>query len=179
MLAELAPSDLDIERLRWADAKDLKLDVGAGQYKRDEDFVSVDLFDESADVRAAAHEMPFPDGSVELVWCSHMLEHVPRGEINRVLQEFLRVLKPGGRAIISVPNFDYVARYWLTGPDRAWAEAMVYGLQTQDGEYHRTAFTHETLRGDVTAAGFEVVRVELRWTHNQETLQCTARKPSG
>jgi hypothetical protein len=94
------------------------------------------------------------------------------------LAEFLRVLKPRARAIIRVPNFDYVAKYWLTGPDRGWAEAMVFGLQSAEGEFHKSAFTNAILRADLEAAGFEVLRVEMRWTHNQETLQAVARKPA-
>jgi hypothetical protein len=89
------------------------------------------------------------------------------------------------RAIIRVPNFDYVAKYWLTGPDRGWAEAMVFGLQRNqltgepdEGEFHRSAFTTAILKADLEAAGFEVLRVEMRWTHNQETLQAVARKPA-
>jgi hypothetical protein len=61
---------------------------------------------------------------------------------------------------------------------------MVFGLQVNqttglpdEGEFHRCAFTSAVLRADLEAAGFEVLRVEMRWTHNQETLQAVARKP--
>lgn len=155
----------------------LKLDIGGfGDPYANDEYTTVDLFG-TPDVTADAADLPFADDSVDAIWCSHMLEHLPIAKIPPVLAEFHRVLKPGSRAIIRVPNFDYVAKYWLTGPDRPWAEAMVFGIQTHEGEFHRAAFTTSILRGDLEGSGFEVLRVEMRWTHNQETLQAVARKP--
>jgi SAM-dependent methyltransferase len=124
-----------------------------------------------------ARDLPFADGAVDAIWASHVLEHLAIKDVGKALGEFYRVLRPNGRAIIRVPNFDYVAKYRLTGPDRGWAEAMVFGLQTSEGEFHRSAHTAGSIRADIEAAGFECLRVEMRWTHNQETLQAVARKP--
>lgn len=154
----------------------MKLDIGYGGQPRDESYTTVDLHVD-ADIKTEMWDIPLPDGYVDEIWSSHALEHIPGAKVNATLKEWLRLLKPGGRAIVSVPNFDYVAKYWLTGPDRAWAEAMVFGLQTHEGEFHRCGFTASLLRGDCEAAGFEVLRVEMRWTHNQETLQATLQKP--
>ena len=153
----------------------MKLDIGGGKNKRGEEFTSVDL--KGGDIEAPMWEIPVEDNSVEEIWSSHSLEHVPMAKVPETLKEWLRILRPGGRAIIQVPNFDYVARYWLTGADRAWAEAMVFGLQTDEGQFHKCAFTADLLRGDLVAAGFEVKRIEMRWTHSQETLQAVCVKP--
>lgn len=158
----------------------LKLDIGgygkAGEgHRRDEDYTTVGHH-ETADIKADMWKLPFDDASVDFIWSSHTLEHAPIAKIHDTLKEWNRVLKRGSRAIIQVPNFDYIARYWLTGPDRGWAERMVFGLQTSDGEFHRCAFTTQSLRADLEAAGFQVQRVEMRWTHNQETLQAVAAK---
>jgi len=162
----------------------LRLDIGgaAGPYAPDE-YTTVDLFGDP-DVRGDIRDLPFHDDSVDAIWVSHVLEHLAIREVPKALAECLRVLIPGRRMIVRVPNFDYVAKYWLTGEDRAWAEAMVFGLQVNqatgepdEGEFHRSAFTHNVLRADLEAAGFECLRVEMRWTHNQETLQAVARKP--
>jgi SAM-dependent methyltransferase len=42
-----------------------------------------------------ARELPFADGSFDVVTCSHMLYHLP--DPDRALGEFVRVLRPGGR----------------------------------------------------------------------------------
>ena len=156
--------------------KPLRLDIGgaASPYAPDE-YTTVDI--EGGEVYGDACDLPFEDDSVDAIWCSHLLEHLAVAEVPKALAEFFRVMKPGKRAIIRVPNFDYVAKYWLTGPDRGWAEALVFGLQTGPGEFHKSAHTTGSLRADIEAAGFQCLRVEMRWTHNQETLQAVARKP--
>ena len=153
-----------------------KIDIGgaAVPYAPDE-YVTVDI-DESAQIVADCRKLPFEDCSVDAIWASHVLEHLPIHDVPVALAEWFRVLRPMARAIIRVPNFDYVAKYWLTGPDRGWAEAMVFGLQSSEGEFHKSAFTAAIIRADMEAAGFEVLRVEMRWTHNQETLQAVGRK---
>jgi SAM-dependent methyltransferase len=156
----------------------LRLDIGGGSeaYAPGE-YTTVDIGNDP-DVTGDVRDLPFADGVADAIWCSHVLEHLAIADVPKALAEMLRVLAPRRRAIIRVPNFDYVAKYWLTGPDRGWAEAMVFGLQSSEGEFHRSAFTAAILRADLEAAGFEVLRVEMRWTHSQETLQAVARRPA-
>lgn len=49
--------------------------------------------------------LPFPDGSFDLVLSNHVIEHVgePRAQLEH-LREMKRVLAPGGRAYLAVPN---------------------------------------------------------------------------
>ncbi len=42
-----------------------------------------------------------PDGSKTLVWCSHVLEHVP--DDRKALSEMFRILAPGGLLVLQVP----------------------------------------------------------------------------
>jgi SAM-dependent methyltransferase len=156
----------------------LKLDIGCGSVEnhRGEDFTTVDLY-VPADIKASADAIPLPDNSVDEIWCSHMLEHIAIAKVHGTLKEWLRLLKVGGRAIVQVPNFDYVAKFWFIGQDRAWAEAMIFGQQINEGEFHKSAWTSSVLQADLEQAGFKVERVEMRWSHNQETLQAVCIKP--
>ena len=45
--------------------------------------------------------MPFESNSVDVVLCSHVLEHIP--EDNKAMSEFYRVIKNDGWAILQVP----------------------------------------------------------------------------
>jgi len=157
-------------------SKMIKLDIGGGTNKRGEEYTSVDL--QNADVIATMWALPFKDNSIHEIWTSHTLEHAPMAKVPVALKEWFRVLRLGGRCIVQVPNFDYVAKYWLTGGDRIWAEAMVFGNQAHEGEFHKCAFTASVLKADLEAAGFEVKRIELRWIHSQETLQAVCIKPN-
>ena len=42
-----------------------------------------------------------PDGSKTLVWCSHVLEHVP--DDRKALSEMFRILAPSGMLVLQVP----------------------------------------------------------------------------
>lgn len=48
--------------------------------------------------------IPFPDGSVASIYSTHMLEHLYPDELERLLRECLRVLKPDGGVRFIVPN---------------------------------------------------------------------------
>lgn len=153
----------------------IKLDIGGGKNKRDEDYISVDKV--NGDVIADMWALPYEENEVDEIWSSHCLEHAPMSKVIDTLKEWLRVLKPGGRLIVQVPNFDYIARYWLVGPDRAWAERMIFGMQDSDHEFHKCAFTTLSLRGDLEGVGFTVKNVEMRLAYNQETIQAVCTKP--
>lgn len=49
-------------------------------------------------VDALADALPFPDASVDLVWCERVLQHL--ADPQSALDEFARVLRPGGRAVL-------------------------------------------------------------------------------
>jgi len=46
-------------------------------------------------------DLPFPDASFDLVVNGYMLDLLPRDDIPRALAEFRRVLRPGGRLVLS------------------------------------------------------------------------------
>lgn len=52
---------------------------------------------------------PFKDESIEEIRCISILEHVK--DISRVMEEFYRILKKGGRIIINVPHFTSTNTY--------------------------------------------------------------------
>lgn len=51
-------------------------------------------------IAGSAHDLPFPDGSIDIVFGIAILHHL---DLNLVSREVLRVLKPGGRAIFQEP----------------------------------------------------------------------------
>lgn len=63
---------------------------------------------------AAAETLPYADASFDLVLSHEVLEHV--ADDHRAVAEIVRVLRPGGRAVIFVPNrlypFETHGHYW-------------------------------------------------------------------
>lgn len=57
--------------------------------------------------------IPFPDGSFDLVYHSHLLEHLDRDAGAAFLGECLRATRPGGVIRIVVPDLRYLAERYL------------------------------------------------------------------
>ena len=59
--------------------------------------------------------IPFPDNSVDYIYSSHFLEHIPQGSARQLLGETFRVLKSGCTARICVPDLKYVVSLYEAG----------------------------------------------------------------
>ncbi|MDY6025843.1 methyltransferase domain-containing protein [Bergeyella zoohelcum] len=64
-------------------------------------YISADLFSPIVDVKADILNLPFEDNSFDVVFCNHVLEHIP--DDARAMSELYRVMKPGGWGILQVP----------------------------------------------------------------------------
>ncbi len=64
-------------------------------------YLTVDAFNPLADLQADLTDLPLPDGLFDAVISSHVLEHIQ--DDRRAISELVRVLKPGGWALILVP----------------------------------------------------------------------------
>jgi predicted SAM-dependent methyltransferase len=112
---------------------------------------------------------------VDAVWSSHNLEHLQRHEVPLALAEFLRVLKPHGLLLLTLPDLQQVAR--LVAEDRLEESAyvsqsgpitpldMIFGhtaslARGNQFMAHRTGFTARSLHKLLIEAGF--VEVTLR-----------------
>ena len=61
-----------------------------------------------ADFRLMGDGIPLEDSSIDLVWCSEVLEHVP--DTAGLLSEIRRVLRTGGRLLLTTPSHDLPRR---------------------------------------------------------------------
>jgi SAM-dependent methyltransferase len=91
-------------------------------------------------VRGDLTALPFPDGAADRVIASEVLEHIP--DDAAALAEIARVLRPGGRAAVTVPRY---------GPERiCWALSDAY--HANEGGHVRI-YRGDVLRARLAAAG--------------------------
>jgi predicted SAM-dependent methyltransferase len=65
----------------------------------------------------AIKRLPLPDNSVEVLYSSHMIEHLDRDEMDRFLREAMRVLQPGGILRLAFPDIRLYVRQYLEHQD--------------------------------------------------------------
>jgi hypothetical protein len=68
---------------------------------RNLEYLSGDLNSRKAMVRMDITDISYPDNSFDVIYCSHVLEHIPNDR--KALAELHRVLCPGGWALLQVP----------------------------------------------------------------------------
>jgi predicted SAM-dependent methyltransferase len=119
---------------------------------------------------------PISADSVDAVWSSHNLEHLQRHEVPLALAEFLRVLKPYGLLLLTLPDLQQVAR--LVVEDRLEDSAyisqsgpitpldMIFGHTASLARgnrfmAHRTGFTARSLHKLLIEGGFVEVTLRL------------------
>lgn len=156
-----APAAVEVSRAsRPAGAVRLLL---GGRTTHIDGFLNVDLFEgENVDIRTDASDLSmFKDGSVEEIYCSHILEHFHHTKTLDVLKEWRRVLKDGAKAYVAVPDFDAVIRVYQRVGLVKWVANMLYGDQIYDLAFHYAPFTFGSLAKLMTDAGFsDVKRIE-------------------
>jgi predicted SAM-dependent methyltransferase len=163
----------------------IRLHLGCGK-RNWEGWTNVDLADfphihHKQDVRDLSN---FEDGCVAMVYASHVLEYYDREEAKSVLQEWKRVLIPGGVIRVAVPDFlKLILVYNLGGLDDILGP--LYGKMEVDGKhiYHKTVYDFFSLRDVLEEAGFKDIRwydwkvmpgddhSRAHWPHDPEAIR--------
>lgn len=107
----------------------------------------------------------FSTASVSEIYASHVLEHVGQSAATDVFGSLHRILQPGGRLLISVPDLEVLCALYLEAEklpeQRHHVMRMMYGGQTDAHDFHYIGYDFHLMSGLLKAAGFsEVQRVE-------------------
>jgi len=141
---------------------------------------------------ARASELPLPDQSVDVVYSSHMFEHLSRSESRAFLAEALRVLRPLGWIRLAVPDLRRLAEQYVENRDGdAFVDSTYLGATELSGllsrmrlllvghRHHLWMYDVDSLVRVLTNAGFvNVGPVEAGETRlpNQDALDLRERE---
>ena len=141
----------------------LKLHVGCGR-RLLPGFVHIDLADYShIDWQKDVRDLSFlGDESAELLYASHVIEYFDRTQAQEVLQNWRRVLRPGGTLRLAVPDFAAMARLYMENKDLDAYLGPLYGRMevgnTGEVIYHKTVYDFASLERVLNENGFGDVR---------------------
>lgn len=192
-----------VEKARtWSGDLPLKLHLGCGSEHKS-GWVNIDLRPD-AELRLDVREnLPFADGSVAIIYSEHFFEHLEYpGEALQLLREALRVLEPGGKFSVGVPDVEETLQQYAQGQLPAlmqtwskdesmrwlapwiWETPMHFvNFVFRQGREHKYAYDFQTLALILEKAGFvAVVRrdfdPDLDSEHRRDgTLYVDAFKP--
>jgi len=143
----------------------------------DGSYVTADLLNSRAMVKVDVTDIQFPDESFDVIYCSHVLEHVV--DDRKAMREFHRVLKTGGWAILLVPItvertyedpsiVDRQARLQAFGQED---HVRRYGVDYVD-RLRDAGFSVQTIKASEFIRGDQLVQMGLMFA-SDEIFYCT------
>ena len=167
----------------------MRLEIGAGERPHPDYDLHVDVLAlPGIAVRCAVDRLPFTTGSLDALRANHVLEHQSYELVTETLREWARVLRPGGRVDIGVPDARFVAGQWVRGEiDTAEANYWILGGHSDRAAHkgtdergvplwiwnaHHTLFDADLLRDSVE----EHFVVDELFSYDIRSLRVLARK---
>lgn len=165
MSSVLAPAS---EEKSIGSAGALRLNLG-GREITIPGFVNVDLQElPTVDMQADVRKLPYGDGSVDEIYASHLLEHFSWSETDALLKEWRRILRKGGIAYISVPDFDAMARLYRQNGLCQYVVEVLMGEHHKPFGGHMNLFNFPRLAKYLMEAGFSDVQRIQQMPYNKK-----------
>jgi predicted SAM-dependent methyltransferase len=141
------------------------LNLGCGSARID-NFLNIDAsLVAPCDVVAGVGKLKVSSGSVDIIYASHILEHIPRYMESKVLSEWYRVLRPGGKIYLCVPDLEVLFRIYLDNLPIYDTEKgkylvdiacfLTYGGQINKHEFHFNGYSFVTVKRLLESTGFK------------------------
>jgi predicted SAM-dependent methyltransferase len=158
----------------------MKLYLGSREYKPD-GFLTVDI-NSCHDVDIVADVMDLNmigSDAVEEICASHILEHLAWPLAYKALAEWARVLRPGGRLRVAVPDLAALGAMLAEGQNVWTATALLYGVGRLENqlEAHQYGYTRLMLTSILRSLGFsnfdwwkqDMPDASNGWMHDDES----------
>lgn len=134
------------------------LHIGCGNVILPKPFENLDTRQlQGVDHVSQAFPLPFEDDTFDLVYSSHVLEHFTREQTQPVINEWVRVLKPGGILRLSVPSIENLIKIYQISGDLNYIIGPLMGGQTYPENFHYNMFDTKSLTDYFEIAGCEAV----------------------
>ena len=144
----------------------------------------VDLFDMFGPTHAARHTLGFGNASFDTILCWETMEHLNFNPV-KIVREFHRVLKPGGRVCITVPNkasFQSILALILGRSERALIDSYYeFEDYISNGKkafygFHWREYSRSELRHLFARAGFSVRQCDTFVAFQAHATSSVARR---
>jgi predicted SAM-dependent methyltransferase len=139
----------------------MKINLGCGKRDFGEGWIHIDGGNyehlDSHDIT----NLQFESNTADLIYASHVVEYFDREQVVEILQEWHRVLKPGGILRLAVPDFEAMARMYISEeyPLSSFLGPL-YGLMAMSDKkiYHKTTYDFSSLQRVLQASNFKNIK---------------------
>ncbi|MBT8309177.1 MAG: class I SAM-dependent methyltransferase, partial [Flavobacteriaceae bacterium] len=133
-------------------------------------YTTTDLNSPLADIKADICNLPFENDSYDIIFCNHVLEHIP--DDTKAMQELFRVMKPGGWGIFQIPqDLSRAETFEDDSVTNKKERSKIFGQYDHVRIYGRDYFNK------LRSVGFEVEEVDYtsRLTADEVETYCLAK----
>jgi len=153
--------------------KNIKLNIGAGDLHIP-GYLSLDLYNKSANIKSDIDDIPLEDNSVIEIIAYHILEHVIPFKAENAIKEWHRILVPGGKLILELPNIIPICEDL---PKVEFNEKFrllnyMYGYGEFPGHSHLYGWFPESIYGLLQKFGFNNIIFKEPETHLDAKKYC-------
>jgi FkbM family methyltransferase len=167
--------------------KNIKLNLGAGGIEY-EGYLSVDKYDSRAHIDMDITKLDFEDNSVTEILASHVFEHLNPYKSIDILTDWLRVLKPGGKLVMEMPDIEQLCKRFATAStgERYGILNAIYGSvnTTSSGEPgditspHLFGWWPQSMYDHLVNSGYtNIVFMDEKIPHPESNFRVEAFKP--
>jgi len=148
----------------------LKIEIGCGKKPR-KGYIKCDARKlKGTDYVCKADNLPFKNSSVNELYSRHLIEHFTLKEFLKVLCEWNRVLKKGGKLYIICPNLLFHLNQIIQGDhksfyekksgknDRYWGFGSLFGWQKNKYDIHKFGYYFDLLKDILKEFGFGQIK---------------------
>lgn len=102
-------------------------------------------------IQSEANQLPIPDNSMDVVFSSELIEHIPLETGQQMIKEFFRVLTPGGKVVLTTPNY----RSLWPIIEEVWSRTGSIDYR----KIHLTHYSKKRIQAEFQQAGFSKIQV--------------------
>lgn len=158
----------------------VRLNIGAGK-KRHDGWISIDC-DGDADVTCDIRSIPLPDSCADDLMAIHVIEHFFIWEVPAILAEWKRLLKPGGKIVLELPDLMKCCRAFVNGAPHQEGRQGIFGDHSLRNPLmmHKWGWLPKELASVMKQAGFvEVTECspQFHGKRKNRDMRIEAKKP--
>ena len=137
----------------------MKLHIGGKEIKEGWKILNIQKFKGVDFIGDISDLSQFDENSIDEIYASHVLEHVPQKKIKETLQGIYRVLKIGGKFYVSVPDMDLLCRIFIDpkAPPKVKMQVMriIFGGQIDEFDFHYFGWNIQFMNDFLISSGFK------------------------